>query len=697
MAVLAIAGGDWQVSDSIQRFRSALRKGYKERRREAFNHGMVDGTFNRQWLQDQRDVQRMASEGKTPTSINITKQAINSIAGNLILDGYDASYSVPFGANPSFGEIFQELYNTDEEMDGWGSKFMQYERNGLIYRGAIGLRKDYRQSELPRLGLDVIPPERIIYDPDWSTADVNHNRRIFTWSYMSAQELKWLYGKNPKVRAAIEQRVLFDKMRLPGQVMMPVIPFDNSPEFRDEIDSTYLVINEYWLEEEEVPKLFHAASGTFLDHIPEADREEYAHDAHLAGHDISLTTGKRKVEKIRVTCPSISTAFQMDGGDYELQLDGYHFTTFVADHIMGHPNSPVDQMGEINRMINWREARISSILGSSGTNQRYIETGAAEKHEVLRFKREANIDGTIFEFKPGSASRHAFGNLPTNTPPNNFEESSNKLWDYFRNGISPAVPAFQGISKSGDSGSLYHAQVSQAVVSLVFSKGFLKGAMLDFHNKYISAARQTYTYPMTIFSRNSDKVYFINMPGVEGNVNIEEIPRVSVEVTENPSSQTRRSQVVQEMMQSLPAIPDAMTKQAIATVIVKNLPNISEEDRDSVVGISAKALIGMNLDLDISIAQKQATLKSLKDSGGQPSPPSAAERIGYTFKGEDLLNPDLRAIAAENGLRMPQQQPQGAAPGGAAPGGAAPGGAAPGSAPMPLHAPRSAPMIAAPT
>jgi len=583
------------VSDITSSMRDNLRKGFRERRREAFNTGMVDGTFNRQWLQDPQAVARLRSANKNPTSINLTKQAINSIAGTLITDGFNAAYVGEAGIPSAYGDIIHELYVEDRALGGWEKEEIQFERNGLIYRGTMEFFKDYSKSTLGRVGLRLVPPERIIYDADWITDNINDNRFIDTWAYMSAKEIGWTWGDNPKVRAAVEQRIEIDRLGS-SDMESPIIPFDNSPEFRDDINRSYLVVNRYWLEQEQIPRLFNAETGRYMDYVPVENRRRMARESSAIGGPLQLLEDTVLIEKVKVVCPALSTSFAFAEGDYVYQLGGYHFVHFNADHIMGHPNTPVDQIGDINRKINMRESAIDSWLGTSATTQRYIETGAATPAETARFKKEGNVDGAIFEFKQGARARQSFGNLTPTPPPSNFERSSDRLVGFLRDGVGPAIAPLSGASKAGDSGDLFGRTVQQAVVSMVFSKGFMKSAIHRMHMMYLGAAKQTYIYPMEINGRDGTGVFYINMPWRPDSIDIGVIDYLNVDVKENPTSLSKRSQTMQDLVSGLQfAKNEQMSNIMFATLatLIPNLPDKTKATVDEAASLLIEISLGM--------------------------------------------------------------------------------------------------------
>lgn len=579
----------------ISAWRNNLMRSHNERRREAFNYGMFDQTFNRGWLQDLSEVARLSAAGRNPISVNLTKQAINSISGQLINDGHIADYVSERGISPRIGSLADALYERCYSIGGWQQAQNELTRNGLIFRGVGEFFINYENNELGDVGFRSVLPERIIFDADWVTNNINDCRQIFTFTYMTSDEIGWRYADNEKIRAAIAALKAGNPID-GGSNEMTMAAFDPSIEYRDTVNQTFMVITRYWLEQEKYTRLFDTATGRYLDYIPEEERSRVARIQEAMGGSVVAVPSTRFVEHFSTVCPALTTSEVLVEGKYPLQLGGYHFVHFCSDHVNGHPNTFADQIGEINRRINLRETAIDGILGRSSTGQRYIEVGAAvDAAEEERYVREGNVPGAVFKFKAGSRARQAFGNIEPSTPPNDFMRASDRAWDFLKAGVSPAIPSLSGISSPGDSGRLLDSTVRNAVISMVYTAGNLKATTKRIHQMFLLACTQVYTYPMVIGSRDGLEEFAVNMPAVEGSIDISALTLLNVDVRENPQSLTKRSQAAQEISTGMQYVQDPDMNTALAASLVQVLPNLPDSNRAAIEEIAKNKLELMRL------------------------------------------------------------------------------------------------------
>lgn len=574
----------------VSAWRNNLTRSHNERRREAFNYGMFDQTFNRGWLQDMAEVARLSAAGRNPISTNLTKQAINSISGQLINDGHIADYVSVRGVSPRIGSLADALYERCYSNGGWQQAQNEVTRNGLIFRGIGEFFIDYENNELGDVGFRSVLPERVICDADWVTNNINDCRQIFTFTYMTSDEIGWRYGDNEKIRASIAALKSANPID-GGSNEMTMAAFDPSIEYRDTVNQTFMVITRYWLEQEKYTRLFNTATGQYLDYIPEEERDQYARLQESMGGPVVGIQSTRLVEYFSTVCPSLTTSEVLVEGKYPLQLGGYHFVHFCSDHVNGHPNTFADQIGEINRRINLRETAIDGILGRFSTGQRYIEVGAAaDAAEEARYIKEGNVPGAVFRFKAGSRARQAFGNIEPSTPPTEFVRASDKAWDFLKAGVSPAIPSLSGVSSPGDSGRLLDSTVRNAVISMVYTAGNLKAATKRIHQMFLIACTQVYTYPMVIGSRDGLEEFAVNMPAVEGSIDISALTLLDVDVRENPQSLTKRSQAAQEISTGMQYVQDPDMNTALAASLVQVLPNLPDSSRAAIEEIAQNKL-----------------------------------------------------------------------------------------------------------
>ncbi len=623
-------------SYALAEFRTVLLKGDRERRREAANHGMMDGTYYRQWALDQGAIGRMVQEGRAPTTINIIKTPINQLVGSILSDRYEASFEADYGTPAEEAEAIWELYADDttlldRDFRGWKHELMVAIRDGFIFRGTVRLERDYTINPMGRVRLINIPPDKVMYDPDWTTTNINENKYIWTFTYMSAKQIQDRWGKRimkdginvGQILANIEKRDAISGVgSAPDQV---VLPFDGSPEYRDAADNTYLVINKYWLEQRKEVRIFDIEKAGFIDAIKPEDRERYVETARVvpkpdgSRYMLELVEDERYWEKVMTFCPYITTEAPLEEGDSDIQVGGYAFCAWSCDHLMGHPNTPVDQLTDPQRTINKREAWITMIMGTSASNAKLIEEGiVTDPTQRRKIEQGLNTPGFVGWVKDGSLQQNRIKAFNEQQPPNNFMAANNQMLKIAKEDLTPAVPAVQGVSESGESGVLYQAKVAQALIGLVVNKGFLQKFLDELHNKWFVAALQTYTYPMVVHGKKTGKVFYLN---TENGIQVPNISRLNISTNEAADSQTRKAGMVKDFIAVQQYIPGPATRQKLSETMIRNLQGIPVDQLNGILHVSELESMDMELTLALQVEGKKQQLQAMKS--GQPAPGQA--------------------------------------------------------------------------
>ena len=621
------------VSGDLSQFRQYLLKGERERTREAANHGMMDGTYYRQWLLDGGSLARMVAEGRAPTSINIIKNPINLIVGSIVTEKYDAIFDSEYGRPPMDAIAAQELYYQDRDLPDrdyrtWKHETMLAVRDGFIYRGTLRARRDYHARPLGGVAWGHIPPDRVVYDPNWVTTNVNDNEAIYTFTYMTAKRIqmvkKWMgvkrgpNGESVDMSSLVEQAVQRDRLGVSGSPEMAIHPFDNSPDMLNSIDGSYLVVNKYWIEQRTEMAVFDLDAQEFLDAIPKDKREEHVGMARAVGRNLVLLPRERLYEKMRTFCPAITTAVAFEEGYSALQLGGYGFVAWSCDHTMGHPNTPVDQLTDPQRTINKRESWITAILGTSSANALLMEEGIASPSQKKIIEENSNVPGFKGWVKDGAISGRRVFSIPNGQAPNNFMNANDQMLRIAKNDLTPATPPMAGVSQSGDSGLLLQTQIAQSLVSLAVNKEFLTKFLNEMNNKWFEGGRQTYTYPMVIYGKKNQVVIHLN---VEGGVIYPAISRLEITVEESPNSQTRKTQMLRTWASVMNYIPGPATKQAVSLEMVENVEGVTPKGLERILAVGNLELEKMKADLQAGI--KQAETPPAPPEGGTAGVPGA--------------------------------------------------------------------------
>lgn len=691
------------ISKDRDELRSAQRRTRRERDRERKNWRAYDATEFGQF--DEAALALMIQEGRPPTSFNIIKRYVDSIAGSTIADGYDINYETELGDDNVGAIIMKELYLQDKGLSNLEGEYLEAIRAGFIYRGWVEMFVDKDRDPRGRVGFRYLSPDRVVGDPDWTTHRVKDNKQIFILAWMSPQQIKDRYhASDTEITQAISQ---YEQLRGDGGGVSSGVNsstgeidklYDTSPDFFDERNGLFLVASKCWLKKETKKLLFDLETQQFLPDMPKEDIEHFLLAAQMTGKKIDVIPSEVTVCKVRTFAPAWLNV-ELQAGNHPIQRNGYPFFCFSSDCINGRPNTPTDQLYDVQTSINKREATITHVLMTTGHNALSVEEDAtSDPEDAKKIATGIHRPGAGFLVAPGANNENKIKYLTKNQPPTDLMQHSQSLLNIAEK-ITPAVPALQGLGESGDSGVLFQAKLQQAQVGIQIPSKFLKTFWNDVGDAFFYAAQQTYTYPMILSSSKDGTQFRLNM---EGGIWIESIPRLRTVVTQSPTSDSFRRSLLQQLGSLEQYITGPLTKQSLGRLLIQGLPGIPDEEKNALSESSKLEEELAKTTTTYQLLQAQTQLKTLQDSGGQPPPqPTPADliKVSLALKGEDLMNPQLNGVIMqmlENSNAMPPPAPPpnpAAGPAGQGTGTPTPSQPMPGQ-PPPGNAPQSMPANA---
>ncbi len=572
--------GQNDIQKSYQRFNAYVQKGRPERIREKTNHDLNDGTNFRHWAGlTASDLQSMAAEGRHPTTINFTKQAIYTIAGSIVADQMQGQYMSGWQIPTAYGDGILELFNRDSNIGKWDGKITQWIREAFIYRGTMAWEISTDVDPRGILTLVKKPPDRVIYDPNWMTTDVNDNNRIFEFTYKSLRELIGEFGAvAPWLRSkAAGGEYTEDNSQSSG---IQVRAFDLNPDLKIDLDGELLVVNEFWLETQRVERIFNSYTGLYHDEIPVDQRREWVENERALGGRVAIVPDTIKVEKFITYCPTLSTFRKINGGDYPVQVGGYHFLPLTCDILNGKPNTPTDQLKDPQVMVDKRMSTETFILATQGTNGLAAHRKMfASDAEFDRWKDEGHKPGYKGELSDeAAAGQYKFVEIPRTTAANDFLNSTKNILA-MKDQVVPSVPAVQGLSEANESGVLFQSKVQQANITMIVPKSFIREGYEKLYDSYFRAVKHVYIYPITLHGQQPNAIYSFNY-GTPDSIEIQDISRLGVMVYESPTSASKRSTMVQEASMAMQYMdPNSLRARTLSGIVGSSLPNLSDAQR----------------------------------------------------------------------------------------------------------------------
>lgn len=554
--------------------RAFQRRGRRERDRERRNWRAYDATEFGQY--DEAALAVLIQEGRPPTSFNILKRYVDTITGSILADGYDIHYETELGDENNAAILFNELYLEDRDLGNFLGEYLELVRAGFIYRGWMEMYVDRTRDPRGRVGLRYTSADRITCDPDWTTHRVKDNKAIYVNNWMSPKQIEERFKKkSPEIRAAIER---FEQSRGgDGETKELDKLFDLSPEFFDEQNGLYLVSSKIYLVKERRNKLFDLQTQQFLPDIPPEDMESFMFAAEMSGSKIEVIPADITVCKVKTFAPALALDLVLEEGNHPIQTGGYPLFCFSADCINGRPNTPTDQLYDVQLTINKRESTKTHVFMTTSYNTLLVEEDAtSDPEDAKKIATGKGRPGAGYLVTPGTNSAGRIKYMEKNQPPSELMADQQYLVS-LADKLTPSVPALQGLGEEGDSGVLFQAKVAQAQIGIQIPSKFLKAFWNEIGDAYFFAAQQTYTYPMVFQSKRLETRFVLNM---EGGIWMEQIPRMRVTVTQSPTSETYRRQLIQQYVALNQYIPGGLTRQALARLVVKSLPNVPDEELD---------------------------------------------------------------------------------------------------------------------
>jgi hypothetical protein len=650
-----------QIIYSAEKFKTFLNRNQKERARENENWKFYDATDYGQW--DPDALQFLIQEGRPPSSYNFIKQNVDTLAGTFLADQPDVNFETEMGEENDRAIILDEVYTEDKELGNWNHETLMMIRSGFIYRGWLEIFKDVSRDPRGRVGFRYRPGSQVVTDPDWVTHKVKDNKEIWLWTWMSPPEIKRKFKKKSE---EIENAVELWKRSIEGGFGGRELDkmFDRSPEFYDEINGLYLVAQKMELVPTAKKRLFDNTNGVWVPDMPDQDIPLFLESTNAMGQSVQVIESQKLRCDTLTICPAMSMELTLAEGPHPIQTGGYPLFSFSSDVLNGKPHTPVDILKDPQTDVNKRESTTTHVLMTNAYNGLLIESDATENPEdVHKIGQERARPGFYAVVEPGANSNNKVKQIEARQPPTDFLNASIHIREMSRE-LTPAVPAVQAVGEGPQSGILYQSKLEQAQVGMTFSKKFLMAVFQDIGDAYFEAFTQIYTYPMQFTSKKvKGKIYTLNMPG---GLYVKDFSRMRITVTQSVTSETYRRTFIQNCVATMQYIPDAVTKQSVSVMMIRNIPNIPEDELQELMDSSKLEAEALKAETMLRIATaKSQTMQLMQQmmasqGGGMPGappglpPPPGAPGMPPQGGGQPLgagLPPELQNM-------MPKPAPQ---------------------------------------
>jgi hypothetical protein len=578
-----------------------------ERRRERDNWRCYEATYFGQW--NEQNIQQAVQEGRPLSSYNIAKKSIDTVVGSVIADPFELHYDTELGDSPQTAILMNELFMEDKDLTGFDLEYQHFVRGGFVFRSIMEIYVNRERSDrMPRVGWRNIAPDRIVFDPDWRTNDIDDNRSIYIHAWMGPQQIKDKYDKSSReIEAAIKVKedTVESSIKSESTEADEISKlYDSSPEYFDEKNDQYLVIDKYWLKTTTHYEVYEPAAAAVLATLPYEKALELKAIYEEEGRETMLLPVKKRELWVRTTIPGLSLSLVLQEGRHELQLNGYPFVIYSSDVINGKPNTYMDILKDPQIVFNKRINTETHILMTQSNNTLFIEEDAVEgdASEVDKIGKGRNRPGAYFRVSPGAKDK--IWHLERGSPPTDFLNSASYIRDIMRE-ITPAVPAMQATGEKESSGVLFQSRVQQAMIALQMPTKLLQAVWERMGELYFRAVKQIYTYPMEFQSSRTGEIFFLNTPG---GIDISTINRLKVVITQSPKSETYRRRLIQNYLAIAQYLQDPYTLAALSRIVVGNLPDIPEAELDQLREAAKLSEEAQKVALEAQVASVQGQM-----------------------------------------------------------------------------------------
>lgn len=548
---------------------------------------MYFGAEGEQWdekakLYKEEHRQRMAQ-------YNIIRQKVATFSGMLIADEYDFKYDPINGVKTTGIEALENAYFCDKEVCDYDYHYGLVVEDGVIHLGIMEVvivkEYDYRGNIAFKRAL----PGRWVVDPYWKTDDDRDCMKAWKQGHMSIEQLEEAFKKLPNSPQLDAERQRIKKIGMEWtrkDINEYNIPF---PNFKN----TYQVIESHWVEKVHTNKIIAKNEAGQWIPFPVTDDverlEAFAEENCIYDWKEGSAYTVPYIDKIHhseIICPELWPYDLLDAGKPEVQIKGLPIIQFTTKRdIAGRNQGKVRDMIDPQKDINYSQSKRWELIAN--------QLGGGLVYDKRKFPNEK--DQEDFEKHHNDTSR-AWG---TNGNPN---ELATHLRDA---NVNPELPrqgeeAFDrvdrisGISaamssetqRAGEPASLFAMKLKvNKIGSLTIDKR-VKRLRERMAEAYFNQANITYAGAERKFtSRDGKKEAILNedIGGGYTKNQVEDLPRVSISITESPNNLTKQLRDQAEISSVIEGMPPEFREPlAIAYGALFEATSISEDKKASI-------------------------------------------------------------------------------------------------------------------
>jgi len=552
----------------------------KARKLEEEDHRMYTGSEHGQIPDEVKAELEKDARQEFITQMNFILKKVNSNAGDLVKNSFDADFISTDGTMSDTLTVFKDLFYFDKEICDWGTEFATHWTNGSIKTSWMQMYPDYRHdANLGNIGLKALIPGSVLADVNWVSNNSGDCRSLFTNTYLTLEQIK---GNFPKSAQRVEQLMLAQEMAQEtseGIYKGKAIPRFN---LNEQYNNTYRVIQYHHMKVEEEDHKTALANNNQVLVVPN-DADEMWYQANNVNPE-HVITDKRKKDVYYVTTivPEIDMAKPLEDKKGLLQVGRLPFFHWSYNRHNGEDIGMPSLLADSQRYVNKMYGLAAEVIASS---KRFtlIDPGVVGNDTAKLAELEDKIN------KPGSTmlGEEGFSNeLPNAIQQSNSSNSAGNELDFANNvlnmtdRITPQSASQEGIGNER-SGVHFEYKREQGEISKTLMRDSAKRFFNELAEGYFYAAQSLYGGLYRKFS-NGDTTIEINKPTPDGRIifDITDVPRSKVIVSDSPEGVSRRINdriIAVETLQIVGNIDPIAASYALESIF-DSMDNISKEN-----------------------------------------------------------------------------------------------------------------------
>jgi hypothetical protein len=599
----------------------------------------------------------LQEEFRHPVQFDIVGPKVDTLAGSLVSDLPDPTWSPVQGQKGLLTEAIAESYFTDKDLYNFDDVLLKVFRDGLVHCGDCELIEDYR-FHTPRISLVRIMYGFLVWEPYWLTDDDRDAEVCYRVAYMNAAKLikKYQHATDEILREAKAYKKDMSNYQ-PN-------PADRQKQLDGRVGDEFQVIEKHFLEHIKTTRLLGRQEGgmTWIPFPIGKDRaylEAFAEINRIDWTTVIEDTYDDRIHYVTTVVRELSNAEIQVEKKSKIQVNGlpyYHFTTMrYGGKNMGYPET----MEGVEDTINKRESLVTELISkANGGSSLVNEELFPDPKKRQEWTKKKNKPGHA-EFVPLDGVKKTMENIANNQYPNAVIDQINRMYDKVLPLVSRVSDAMNSAAGS-DSGILFERKFQTNMIANTLINRGMRQFINNIAEGYFYQWQITYANHEheVVFRDGKTSVILNQRVGDMVYNDVKSVPRCRVVIAENTKSQTYQMRWRSVWSEMLTAIrPDVAP--AHYMLALKNFfetIQVNDEDKAQVKALNelvmmiarlnlvsqaakfqtdtqSSTLQGMQVDMQI-----QQMMSQLNQQFQQPQPqghmePQASQQIQYPQQG----------------------------------------------------------------